>query len=297
MKQVKFRRAEKLLLLAVLLLCVSGFLAGLAGMAGCWDKTAQNDSTAAKPSTRADPKSLLEDSLAADSGEYSAALAGLCVWLSAKAEEGAEEAEEAFSALGAEQVREVWYDGSGTELCSPAAIFGKIETHTETRGTIIVCVIRGTSDVGDRVTNGIAFFDGFRISGARLYAQLLAYLAEIPDDLDECTFLLTGHSLGGAMADRLSLSLEKDRISPKRIYCCSFAPPGYGTTVEGRRTREYVHDVFLTGDLVRCLPPLGRHVGQAHYYVSEEPFEHAVERYAYAVGHCTPEKNKPCWLP
>ena len=101
-------------------------------------------------------------------------------------------------------------------------------SHVMADGTaVIIVVVQGTDDAEEWIANADAFI-GFNDATDVIYADLKRYISSVnaTDPLDY-KFLITGHSRGGAIANRIAKYLIDDGAYSKRnVYSYTFAAPG-----------------------------------------------------------------------
>lgn len=123
--------------------------------------------------------------------------------------------------------------------------------------TLITVVVRGTSGVGDGITDAIAQVgeeseqNGFREPAQNTYDVLLEYIENYyPEKKDELMFFITGHSLGGACAVLTGQLIKKD-FPYADTFVYAFAPPKYTKFSENG---SYIHQYINGNDAVPEIP-------------------------------------------
>lgn len=112
---------------------------------------------------------------------------------------------------------------------------------------IIIIVGRGTSSFADGVTDYCSITDNFRITANNIWLEFATWLNEKEIDGEKLTsaigngnvkFFVTGHSLGGAVANRVAYKLTQ-LYGQENVYAYTFASP----PTEGQ-TSTYAPNIF-----------------------------------------------------
>ena len=125
---------------------------------------------------------------------------------------------------------------------------------------VYVVAIRGTEGVWslDALTDIKSAFNHFEPSANYVRGKLLSFMDRL-NELDpsraglENVVLVTGHSLGGAVAGRLTEMLGDDpRFKPTSTFCYTFAAPAWRGRLSGAdEPHRNIHNVVSDGD---CVP-------------------------------------------
>lgn len=192
------------------------------------------------------------------------AVAGLV--LSAASEQGQNAIDSTMASLG---FSDLDHDGySLNRMSEPANSIGmqKIRIGNQEK-TLVVLVIRGTSNVNDVLTDIYAVKDGF--SGAEKYVhkRLTDYLSALPELRKDNTILfITGHSLGGVTAGLVGSSCIKEGLTTSgNIFTYTFASP---TSAENLNIDPRIHNVINKDDIITKVPRT-YHTGLNHNYTTK----------------------------
>ena len=135
--------------------------------------------------------------------KYNLATTGLV--LSAAAEKSQKSAEEELQNLGFEIIKSKNFDVEWS-IFSPGVTFGCKTINGE---YIFAIVVRGTKSIGDKITDFLSVVDNFSYSAIVISSQFDTFVKEDcrlnPEVVKtKSKFFITGHSLGGAVANRLA---------------------------------------------------------------------------------------------
>ncbi|MDR0874454.1 MAG: lipase family protein [Prevotellaceae bacterium] len=163
----------------------------------------------------------------------------------------------------------------------------KLDKTINNTKTVVMISVRGTKNIGNilsdifaypvkwsdgipnlKETFTIEFFDKTPEVHAGFYyctKLILNKMQENKDykaqDLKNTLFIVTGHSLGGAIAELISLNLKENGVPTKNIICYGFASPPVGDTdlydfangkyggKQGELSKQ-IHKVMNTGDKI-----------------------------------------------
>lgn len=156
-------------------------------------------------------------------------------------------------------------------------------------GELAVLAFRGTADVGDWAIDlnavprpmpgrpGIRIHSGFWDAYARVAAEIAAAVGQLPaNGFGEVGLYITGHSLGGALAQIAAAALERDTLAA----CYTFGSPRVASAGFDALVKCPHYRVVDDWDLVPAVPPpspawLGgyRHTGDARLLAGPHPAE------------------------
>lgn len=176
------------------------------------------------------------------------ATAALALSAAAERSQGAIESMLAGDNFGADLIKSVHYNESISNIYKPACTFahktisngGKIEH-------IIVIVARGTSSFADGITDYNSITDNFRITADNIWHDFAEWVNVEEVGNEKLTsaiskgnvkFFVTGHSLGGAVANRIAYKLNQVYGS-ENVYAYTFASP----PTEGQNSTT-AHNIF-----------------------------------------------------
>ena len=166
------------------------------------------------------------------SNRYDSRLAITGLALSAASEYSDERAKATLEELGFESnmILSQNYQADWHDLSSPGITFAhkSVQENGEVRH-IIAVVIRGTTTISDVITDFGSLVDAFQTSAISVKEMLERYIdacsrncGEVTED--NVTFFVTGHSLGGAVANQLAGNLTK-QYGSSNVYAYTFAAP------------------------------------------------------------------------
>ncbi|MCR5205788.1 MAG: lipase family protein [Lachnospiraceae bacterium] len=175
---------------------------------------------------------------------------------------------------------EKWYARPGT-------VFGyrKYFDHYGCEKTLLIVSVRGTNNPMDVLTDIVdGGTDEFDLTGKMCFSSLENYCNEFNIDLlsPNTNLFITGHSLGGAVANRLAVEL-KNKNSKARTYIYTFAaarnsrkPTDYSlygsllAKVENPGDYPYIFNIINKNDIIPYIPGYGVHLGKELYYDANE---------------------------
>lgn len=169
----------------------------------------------------------------------------------------------------------------------PAAVFGhkKIQLEGETKDLFVIVVRGTTAGTSDWMTDISGQVGGFAVASEDVKSRFMEYVEkemgvsyeEVLAHSGDNVLLVTGHSLGGAVANHLSVDLmgfaPKDKSFFYTFAACQSFPL---TDRKYRNEMTNVFNVINTADIVPYLPPAGfyrigvnRCFSSNHYKVQE----------------------------
>ena len=193
--------------------------------------------------------------------------------------------------------------GTGEKYRSPNHLF-TIYADPVTGRNIVSVIVQGSTTSGDWLLDFTP--GGFESAAVRIHSQLISYLKENGLKPSDAYFFVTGHSLGGAVADLINMHLIQDsKVNPDRIECYTFAAP---LTKRGTSySYSNAHNVVLNQDIVPQVTPdviytcvggiadaLDQQSNDFCHYGSDAVFtmNHPVEKY-YSLYGKYPDKEDP----
>ena len=196
------------------------------------------------------------------SSHYNSSLSAIALTLSAAVENSQEAAETELKNLGFTTIESKNYAGDG--VFQPGVTFGhKVAIIAGEAQHIFAIVVRGTKPNSlDGVTDVVAFFDQFSTTAISIKAQFNRFVEKICYlNMDRIKtnskFLITGHSLGGAVANLVTEDLNKI-YKEENIFAYTFATPNT-TTVINRflsfSSNRNIINIINNDDPVPILPP------------------------------------------
>ncbi|GHU55388.1 hypothetical protein FACS1894132_11430 [Clostridia bacterium] len=136
---------------------------------------------------------------------------------------------------------------------------------------LIVCAITGTDSVSEWLLN--IEFDietGFNIATQFVYPKLLEYIALIESEtgIKNNKFLITGHSRGGAIANRVAKKLIDDFGGNENIFAYTFESPTTNLILTFTNSRIYdsIFNICNVSDAVPHVLPIGARFGQTKWF-------------------------------
>ena len=131
-----------------------------------------------------------------------------------------------YNSIYSENYNSNWY-----EVFAPAVTFAHktITSNDGKKSHIIIAVVRGTTDPEDFATDLSSIAGGFAVSAVNTYNLLEKYIEAYEQNTEGITkdnvkFFITGHSLGGAVANLLAERLNRE-FGPKNVFAYTFATP------------------------------------------------------------------------
>lgn len=180
------------------------------------------------------------------STEYIHDVSTVALALSAAAERSKNDIESMLAAgenFGVDYIKSINYNETTQEVNYPAATFAHKEISNGGKTEhIIILVGRGTSTGTDFLTDLGSVGDHFSEPASNVWRSFLGWLET--NGLDNkinssnTKFLVTGHSLGGAVANRIAYRLTRD-YGGENVYAYTFGTP----PTEGQ-TSTYVPNIF-----------------------------------------------------
>ena len=159
---------------------------------------------------------------------------------------------------------------------------------------IVLIAFRGTTEIGDWITNltlrstrrpygkvHSGFVIGFEDVESEIEAQLRSITSQIGR---KPTVLLTGHSLGGALAIIAAAELQGEYIV-SGVYTCGQPAVGRHSFHEFIREQyaDKYHRFVNDNDIVTRLPPTYSHVGDLYHFDENGDLKHDAEALRIAV--------------
>jgi len=214
-----------------------------------------------------------------DASEYDHNLAMTGLVLSQAAESGQNAIERRYTTLGFEHTTSLFYADPG-EINYPGVTFASQKIKLNSKDTVIISVtVRGTANNSDILTDIGSVTDGFRTSEMNLKAELKKYINNINDsdwygckttDSDvDVVFFITGHSLGGAVAELLASSSEI-YTSRGKVFAYTFASPNVDTRNDDTGAYNNIHNIINSQDLVPAVPMGYKKYGHCWYYDTQD---------------------------
>ena len=188
-------------------------------------------------------------------------------------------------------------------ISEPAYTFAHKAIEKDGQVRHIVCaVFKGTTTVADTITDLESVNDGFLAAGKRCANALSAYVQGIEGATNaNTTLFITGHSLGGAIANVVG-RLTKDIAEDDQRFVYTYASPNYECGDDGKS--GYVFPNFRTftnvADIVPEMPEGLAKIGIEYTYDREalDARQRARfdESYQYFRGVAFEEDNDPIGL-
>ncbi|MCR4671705.1 MAG: leucine-rich repeat protein [Lachnospiraceae bacterium] len=218
-----------------------------------------------------------------DATKYHNEMAMMCLVLSGAVElnDGNVRAFEILSSLGFSNENSfAGYFNTEYNYLNPAYVFAyrQIKVGGEMKNLFAI-VIRGTTNGSDVLTDLSGAVGGFSVSADNIKKAFIEYVEKklglnyeklIAENQDN-VLLITGHSLGGGIANRLSVSLLG--LAPKDksfVYTFAAVQPFLLSEREHRNEMTNVKNIVNTFDQVPLLPPVGYYrIGDNFYFNTE----------------------------
>lgn len=182
--------------------------------------------------------------------------------LSAAAEHSAESVEQILRDMGYQHLRSRNYTEEENGVFQSGATFA----HVQKNGTHYFAIVgRGTSSDADFKSDLASLVEGFSVTAATVEAQFKLFArdecgVDLNANRNNCVFFVTGHSLGGAVANIIVQNLNKDRIgfNTKNIFGYTYASPKT-SLVPSILSNQNIHNFLNISDsgidMVPQLPP------------------------------------------
>lgn len=154
--------------------------------------------------------------------------------------------------FGVDKVKSVNYDEATQEVNHPACTFAHKEINNGGKTEhIIVIVGRGTVTDADKYTDLCSIVDHFDEPASNIWRSFLGWLDtnKLSDKINSSNtkFFVTGHSLGGAVANRIAYRLTRD-YGNSNVYAYTFASPP--TEGQDSTIAPNIFNVLCAGDYV-----------------------------------------------
>lgn len=179
----------------------------------------------------------------------------------------------------------------------PAHVFATKEITVNCKPKTLVCVtVRGSISKEDWTitdpVDGVKL--GFSKSASYLLDELVGYLVEYAnftqDRKEDFIFLITGHSLGGAVASYLTeLCISHNLVLQDNVFAYTFAAPRYFTDIS--KQYKNLFEVINQWDIVPNLGYPGNFLGIGHdgVFVQFTPYDN--ENFANTLSKWFPDKK------
>lgn len=138
--------------------------------------------------------------------------------------------------------------------------FSMAKKINESGETIVVIIIQGTdTSTMDLVTDAsIGYGDthfGFNLASEYIYNQMTPSFVDEFQMKDKTTFLITGHSYGGAVANLLSKKLIEIGVPQEKVFAYTFASPNVAKHInEEKKLFKSIFNICNTLDPVPKIP-------------------------------------------
>ena len=174
----------------------------------------------------------------------------------------------------------------------------KLKDNNGTEYTLFVVTIQGTDGMysDEMISNiNVDAGTGFEYSAEPIYSALKKYISKHTNQEGYCKFLITGHSRGGAIANRIAKNLIDDTYGSANVYSYTFAAPGtrprMNGSVEYKNETKYnsLFNICNDKDIVPKFLPTWGHYGKtlwfSHDYSTEMFGDHDMKHYlSYVSG-------------
>lgn len=193
--------------------------------------------------------------------EYSNDLAIAAMALSAAAENTSAKTEKTLEILGfdKDKMKSHDYYTSIYDVHKVAHTFAyRRVTINQKECNVFAIINRGTHDTSDFLTDGLAFIGAFEIASVYTLSHFADYMTDVTgmsrDSLqsERNIFFITGHSLGGSVANLLARILV-GYAPPEKIFAYTFAAPRPVNICA--RNSGNIFNIINTEDNVPKLPP------------------------------------------
>lgn len=206
-----------------------------------------------------------------NSSSYSNNLAIAGLVLSSAAEDGEEQISNVMEKMGFSSAVHLRYGETENDVHLPAMSLGMRTVNIGGEGkTLVVCVVRGTKDGEDILTDIASLLDGFSGAGEYASSQVRTYLNGIYAggvSKDDIILFVTGHSLGAAVAGHIAKGFTSE-LTSNQIFAYTYATPRNQSTSQSRLSNIY--NIINIYDKVPYIPPNFRaHIGIDHSYSSK----------------------------
>ncbi|MCR4821980.1 MAG: lipase family protein [Treponema sp.] len=155
---------------------------------------------------------------------------------------------------------------SGNNQAAYSFAYKNIQTPHGTKKLVFV-VLRGTPlsanewisniNVSDTTHKNLEVHEGFYNTVTNIHKALIYFLLKNKISPDEAFFLITGHSRGGALANLLGATLEKEGIiTGERLFVYTFAAPNVTQSEKYRDPKyNFIWNIINAEDIVPSVPP------------------------------------------
>lgn len=186
-------------------------------------------------------------------------------------------------------------------LCYPAVSLGhKSVGRNNNAEHIITITIRGTKDFGDGLTDLFSLAGSFSVCADNVYSLIETYIetcelntSEINED--NVKFFITGHSLGGAVANLVARRLNDD-YGVQNVFAYTFAAPKAKVSFNYGQNQN-MFNILNSEDIVPLVPPIGNRYGNDIWF-SRSNYEPDIYHNFKSITNGADLKSvmDSCWL-
>lgn len=207
------------------------------------------------------------------------AVVGAALSGSAEAPDGGKRVEDTLHSFGIEKVGSSYYDIEQNFL-QPAATFAykKVVINGEEKNLFVI-VVRGTvGNSQDLLTDFSSIAGGFGMSAQNVKERFEEYIYaltgvtydEFENNSKDNILFITGHSLGGAVANHLASDFSGFAPEEKTFVYTFAAPQSYPVTDVFNVDKNNVFNIINVKDSIPYLPPIGYYRTGKNLYFSSE---------------------------